>query len=62
MLFRSFVKGINEEGKKIIFPSILSLGKDRNFDKVFNNAKDCIIKNLHLMVDTLYFNTPKGFI
>lgn len=45
------IKGINEEGKRIIFPSILSPGKDRSLDKVFNNIKDRIIKNLHVTVD-----------
>lgn len=45
------VKGINEEGKKIIFPSILSLGKDRSLYNAFNNVKDNIIENLHVTVD-----------
>lgn len=45
------VKGINEDGKKVIFPSIISFGKDRSIDRVFNNVKNRIMENLHVTVD-----------
>lgn len=56
------IKGINEDGHKIIFPSILSIGKSRNLDKVFNNVTENIIENLHVTLDYNRGNKKEYFL
>ncbi|WP_279145574.1 MULTISPECIES: ParM/StbA family protein [Clostridium] len=56
------VKGVNELGKKIIFPSILSPGKDRSLDKFFNRLDENIADNLHVTIsDNNYNNTTNDY-
>lgn len=56
------VKGVNELGKKIIFPSILSPGKDRSLDKFFSKLDENITDNLHVTIsDNNYNNVTNDY-
>lgn len=44
------VKGVNQESKKIMFPSILAPGKDRALDMVFDDLQNNIVDNLHIRI------------
>ncbi|SHF87808.1 plasmid segregation actin-type ATPase ParM [Caldanaerobius fijiensis DSM 17918] len=44
-----YVKGINEKGKRVIFPSLVSMGHDRSLSKLFQNSAN-IMDNLHVSI------------
>lgn len=44
-----YVKGINEKGKRVIFPSLVSIAHDRSLSKLFQNSSN-IMDNLHVSI------------
>ncbi|WP_045906020.1 ParM/StbA family protein [Clostridium botulinum] len=55
------IKGINQDNKRVIFPSIISSGKDRSLDTFFNSI-DNIVDNIHVKILDEYFNEKEYFV
>jgi len=45
-----FVKGVNEAGKGIVFPSLVSAAYDRPLSALFGGQKENIINNMHIIL------------
>jgi plasmid segregation protein ParM len=45
-----YTKGINEAGKRIVFPSLVGTAYNRNLGAVFGGGNDDILENLHIAI------------
>lgn len=45
-----YVKGINEENRRIVFPSLVGMGYKRSLSGLFDRKREDILNNMHIVV------------
>lgn len=56
------IKGCNTLGNKFIFPALISQGRNRDLEKIFNKNKNSLIDNLYIKLSDNELNTEEFFV